>query len=88
MLHVCCNNEKKIGVKPIPGMKPGSNRNEIGHNRNEAKQSWRASKHFFGHYYRFYYVSNLVYEWLKFRDAQMILYASWLRSLVSLTFLI
>ena len=31
MLHVCCNNKKKIGVVPgIPGMKPGSNRNEIG----------------------------------------------------------
>ena len=31
MLHVCCNNEKKIGVdRTIPGMKPGSNRNETG----------------------------------------------------------
>ena len=30
MLHVCSNNETKIGVKPgDSGMKPGSNRNEI-----------------------------------------------------------
>ena len=39
MLHVCCNNKKKIS-----GMKPGSNRNETGQHPEWARCDWSSSE--------------------------------------------
>ena len=85
MLHVCYNNEKKIGVKP------GDSRNETGQQpeRNRATTGMMASslETFFGHYMvttrslqsafqiRFRFATfRIFHEWFKFRaDTRIIL---------------
>ena len=96
MLHVCYNNEKKIGVKP------GNSRNETGqqsernraHGMKPSRRLGKQPRNIFGHYmvttrslqsaFQIRFATfRIFHEWLKFRADTRIIsvtYAAWLRS--------